>query len=169
MKIVMIIAKENFRDEEYLHPKEVFEKSNFIVDTFSSSKGTAVGMLGAKVQVDKTLEDLDIDNYDALVFVGGVGAKIYFEDKKVHQIVKDAYKKGKVVAAICIAPVILAKSSILESKNATVYPSEVETLKKLKANYTGKDVEADGKIVTASGPYAAKQFAEKIKQILLAK
>ncbi|MEN3013024.1 MAG: DJ-1/PfpI family protein [Endomicrobiia bacterium] len=169
MKIAMIIAKENFRDEEYLQPKDIFLKAGFLVETFSTSTGTAKGMLGAKAEVDKNIKDLKVEDYDAIVFVGGSGSSCYWDDPLAHKIAKEAVSKDKVLAAICIAPVTLARAGVLQGKKSTVYPSEATQLKQLKANYTGKDVEVDGKIVTASGPHAAKQFAEKIKEMLLKK
>jgi protease I len=167
MKIAMIIAKDGFRDEEYLQPKDVFVKSNFEVDTYSSSTGIAKGMLGATVKVDKTIDQLKVEDYYAIVFVGGVGSSEYWDNPVAHKIVQEAVKQNKVLAAICIAPVTLAKAGVLKGKNATVYPSESGQLKKYNVNYTAKDVEVDGKIVTAAGPHAAKQFAETIKNLLL--
>ena len=169
MKIAMIIAKDGFRDEEYLQPKDVFVKSNFEVDTYSSSTGTAKGMLGATVKVEKTIDQLKVDEYDAVIFVGGVGSAEYWDNPLAHRIAQEAIKQNKLLAAICIAPVTLAKAGVLKGKNATVFPSEAGQLKKYGANYTAKDVEVDGKIVTASGPSAAKQFAETIKNLLLTK
>ena len=169
MKIAMIIAKDGFRDEEYLQPKDVFIKSNFEVDTYSSSAGIAKGMLGATVKVDKTIDQLKVENYDAIVFVGGIGSSEYWDNTVAHKIAQEAVKQNKVLAAICIAPVTLAKAGVLKNKNATVFSSESSQLKKYGVNYTAKDVEVDGKIVTAAGPHAAKQFAETIKNLLLKK
>ncbi len=169
MKIAMIIAKDGFRDEEYFQPKDVFVKTNFEVDTYSSSTGTAKGMLGATVKVEKTIDQLKVDEYDAVIFVGGMGSAEYWDNPLAHKIAQETIKQNKLLAAICIAPVTLAKAGVLKGKNATVFPSEAGQLKKYGANYTAKDVEVDGKIVTASGPSAAKQFAETIKNLLLTK
>jgi protease I len=167
MKIAMIVAKNNFRDEEYLHPKEIFVKSGFEVETFSSSTGIAKGMLGATIKVDKKIDELKVENYDAIVFVGGTGSTEYWDNELAHKIANEAVKQNKVLAAICIAPVTLAKAGVLKGKKATVFSSEIEQLKSYGANYTGKNIEVDGKIVTASGPHAAKEFGEKIKELLL--
>ncbi len=169
MKIAMIIAKNGFRDEEYLEPKEIFIKSGFEVETFSSSTGTAKGMIKATVEVKKSINELKVDDYDAIIFVGGVGSSEYWENSLAHKIAKEAVEKDKVLAAICIAPITLAKAGVLKGKKATVFSSEVTQLKALGAIYTAKDVETDGKIVTASGTHAAKQFGEKIKELLLKK
>ena len=165
-KILMIIAPKDFRDEELLVPKDFFEKSGAKVVVASKDVSEATGMLGTKVKIDINLSDINVDEYDAIIFVGGVGAKVYFEDLKAHEIARESYEKGKVLAAICIAPSILANAGLLKNKKATAFPSEEDNLVSKGAIYTGNDVEVDGKIVTAKGPFAAKIFAEEIAKLL---
>jgi len=166
-KVVMIIAYEGFRDEELLRPKEILERNGFEVAVASTSLGIAKGMLGAKIKPDILINDIDINEYSAVIFVGGLGASCYWNDPLAHKIAQDAYNKGKVVAAICIAPVTLAKAGLLSGKRATVWESESEKLKEEKAVYTAKPVEKDGKIITASGPFAAEEFGRTILEELL--
>jgi len=164
--ILMIIASQNFRDEELLKPKEIFEKHGFKVVIASSSLSVSSGMLGAKVKPDILINNLDLKDYKAVVFVGGVGAKEYFNNPVALKIARDAMKQNKVVAAICIAPRILSEAGILKGKKATVWKSEAEALKSKGAIYTGADVEIDGNIVTASGPHAAENFGYTIIKML---
>jgi protease I len=164
--VLMIIASNNFRDEEYLHPREVLENEGAKITIASSTKKEATGMLGTKVVPDILIDEVDIDDYDAVVFVGGSGANEYWENEKAHEIAKKAYEKSKVIGAICIAPVTLARAGLLKGKKATVYTSEIENIKKEGAIYTGNSVEVDGKIVTGDGPSAAKEFGEKIAELL---
>jgi len=161
-KIAMVIASQHFRDEEFFIPKNEFEHAGFKVLVFSSRKGTCTGMLGGQFQVNHTLEDLNIDDFVAIIFVGGVGAQEYWNNPLAHNICKEAYNKNKIVGAICIAPVILANAGILKNKKATCWPSEKEKLKHQGAIFTGKGVEQDGNIITAVGPRFAKEFALKI-------
>ncbi len=168
-KIVMIIAPENFRDEEYQIPKEIFESYGISVTTASTRIGKAKGMLGAEVNVEYTTLDLRPSDFDAVVVVGGVGSRDYlWNSPEVINFVKKAYELEKIVAAICLSPVVLAKAGILKDKNATVYPDReaIELLKENGANYTGKGVEVDGTIVTGNGPKMAKHFAEEIVKLL---
>jgi len=166
-KVVMIISKNNFRDEEYFQPKQILTKAKVEVVTASSSTGTAKGMLGATQNVDITIDEIDAKNYDAVIFVGGNGASEYFDNLQAHKIARDTISGKKFLGAICIAPVTLAKAGVLKNKKATVFLSEIDEIKKYGGNYTGKNVEVDGKIVTAAGPKAAKQFGEKILELLL--
>lgn len=165
-KVVMILAHENFRDEEFLQPAEILEKGGVEVKVASSKLGPAKGSQGIMVKPDMLLSEVKVDDFDAVIFVGGAGSSEYWDDPTAHRLAQDAYKSGKIVAAICIAPVTLAKSGILKGKKATVWESEGEQLKALGADYTGKPVEKDGKIITASGPFAAKDFGEEIIKAL---
>jgi protease I len=97
-----------------------------------------------------------------VVFVGGSGSKQYFEDPEALEIAKKAYEKGKIVAAICIAPVILANAGILKGKKATVHHGNEQELEKKGANYINQNVVKDGKIITACGPSAAREFGNTI-------
>ena len=170
-KILMIIAFRDFRDEEYFLPKEIFEKEGFIVKTASTKKGTALGADGGEAEVDFSLDEVDVSQFDAVLFVGGPGALKYLDNEKSYQIAKETLNQEKILGAICIAPVILAKAKVLEGKKATVWSSPldktgIKILKENGAEYLAQDVVQDGKIITANGPQSAKKFAKKILENL---
>ncbi len=170
-KIALIIAFRNFRDEEYFIPKEIFEQNGFEAVTASTDKGIAVGGGGGEAEVNTLLEELDIVPLEAVVFVGGPGAYNYIENEQAHRIANQAMKQGKIIAAICIAPAILAKAGVLEAKKATVWSSPmdkkpIKMLEESGAKYQNMPVVADGNVITANGPAAAKEFAEKILEFL---
>lgn len=77
---VIIIAFEGFRDEEYVEPKKILEKAGIEVTTASSKVGIAKGKLGISVKVDISLKEVNILDYDAIIFVGGPGSYAYFDD-----------------------------------------------------------------------------------------
>ncbi len=166
-KVVMIIAKKDFRDEELLEPKKILEDNGIEVKVASTVLGEAKGVLGAKVTTDLLVKDIRVSDFDALVFVGGAGAEQDWDYPLAHKLAQDTLKgPDKILAAICIAPVILAKAGVLKNKKATVWPSESGELKSAGVNYTGNDVEKDGNIITAAGPRAAKKFGEEIVKVL---
>ncbi|MEA3430595.1 MAG: DJ-1/PfpI family protein [Nanoarchaeota archaeon] len=164
-KILMIIAPENFRDEECLIPKETFEAAGADVTIASTESGMKKGMLGAEVEATISYVDVSIEDYDVIVFVGGTGATVYFEDETAQALARNAAVAHKLVAAICISPSILANAGLLEGKNATVYESEKANIESKGAHYTGDNVTVDGNIITANGPHASKEFAEKIIEL----
>ncbi len=169
MRIAYIIAQKDFRDEEYLKPKAIFEKMGYKVDSASIEKGKAYGKLGAVADVDIAIKDLEPEKYDAIVIAGGPGAVELGRSEELLELIREAYKKGKIVAAICIAPMILAKSGILENKTATIWNGngkQSEALESYGASYSLEPVVVDGNIVTANGPEAAEDFGEAIVELL---
>lgn len=160
--VVMIIAQGNFRDEELLQPKQVLERNGVEVRVASTTLSEVKGMLGVKVKPDILVRDINVRDFDAIVFVGGIGAGQYWDDPIAHKLAREAFNSNRIVAAICIAPVTLAQAGIVKGKKATVWSSEVEKLRKKGAIITGKNVERDGNIITASGPFAAGEFGEEI-------
>ena len=165
-KVVMIIASANFRDEELSVPKSIFEEAGATIHIASTSLEQAKGMFGMKLTPDMLVKDIRVENYDAVVFVGGTGASCYFNSGIAHDIVKNAYLKNKLICAICAGPVILANVGVLEGKKATVFSSFERELKQKGAIYTGSPVQVDGNIVTADGPQSAERFAREIIKLL---
>ncbi|MCP8311132.1 MAG: DJ-1/PfpI family protein [Candidatus Methylarchaceae archaeon HK01B] len=164
-KVLMIIPPKNFRDEECFEPKDVLEKADVEIKVVSTTKGTARGMLGAKLDVETTVDEINPADYDAVVIVGGSGSKTYlWDNKRVLEIVKKANNLGKVVSAICISPVVLARAGLLSGRKATVSRSgeTIRELEKAGAIILEAPVVVDGNIITGRGPDAGKQFGRKI-------
>jgi protease I len=165
-KAIFIIAGKNFRDEELFETKKVLEKAGIETNVASSKTGSITGMLGGKAEAKVLLKDVNVDDYDAVVFIGGIGAQEYFNDQTAQGIAKSASDKKKVLAAICIAPSILANAGLLKGHNATSFASEGGNLVSKGANYTNTDVEQDGLIITGNGPSAAEKFGKTIVKAL---
>ena len=159
-KIVMIIAQNNFRDEELNESKKVLEDRGVDIKMASSSSNPAKGMFGEVITPDLTLNQINVPEYDAIVFIGGSGAREYWEDAQALSLARSAVDEGKILGAICIAPVILANAGLLRGRRVTVFSSEVNTIEAKGAIFTGKSVEKDDNIITACGPEAAKEFGE---------
>ena len=164
--MLLVVAPVDFRDEEYLEPRAVIEAHGGQVTVASATLSEAKGMLGARVKPDLTLGDVRAADYDAVVFVGGSGASCYWNDPVAHALARNTLKAGKVLGAICIAPVILANAGVLKGRKATVWPSEEGKLAAKGAICNGKPVETDGCLVTANGPRSARAFGEALTRIL---
>ena len=165
-KIAMIIAENNFRDEELFQPKGIFEKNGMQVKIACASMRQANGALGGTIKPDMLVADINPDDFDAIIFVGGGGASQYWDDAVSNKLAQDALKGNKVIAAICIAPVTLARAGILKGRRATVWSSEAGQLKAGGATYTASGVERDGNVITASGPDYARKFGQEIVKAL---
>lgn len=173
-KILMIIPPEKFRDEELFVPKEHFEGKGIEVTIASTKTGECKGMMGKTATADLTLDQVNADDYDAVVFVGGGGTPTIRKEEKALNIARDAAAKGKVLGAICWATTTLAKAGVLEGKRATVWVGDdaefgmktSEYLEKQGATYSSEGFVVDGKIVTADGPGNAENFARAIEELL---
>jgi protease I len=144
------------------------ERAGGSVTVASTSKSTARGMFGATANPDITIDNVRMDDYDAVVFVGGSGSEVYFNNSTALNIAKEAHTKNKLLTAICIAPSILANANLLKDIRATVWAGEkyINILRQRGAKYTGESVTQDGRIITANGPEAARKFGKAIVQNL---
>lgn len=165
-KVLMVIAKSRFRDEEYIEPRKVLEDAGAVVTVASSSLKLSEGMRGLKVKPDILIGDAKEAYFDGIVFVGGGGAAEYFDSPVAHALAKAFFEHGKLTSAICVAPATLANAGVLKGKKATAFPSSEAALKTHGAVVMNQDVVSDGKIVTAVGPQAAKKFGEKLVEVL---
>jgi protease I len=169
--IVMIIASKNFRDEEYFTPFEIFQREGAKITTASSIRGDMIGIEGGEARAILTLKEVKIEDFDAFVFVGGSGAVEYFDNNEAHRIINEAIEAHKILAAICIAPVILARAGVLRGKKATVWSSILDKsgrkeLEKAGCAIEEKNIVIDEKIITANGPSSAEEFAKAIVNAL---
>lgn len=166
-RIAIIIAIEDFRDEEYFVTAEAIKKEGFKTKTVSTKLGTAKGADGGEVDVDLTLDDLKINELDVVIFIGGPGALEELDNEKCYNIAKEIIDKKKILAAICISPIILAKAGVLKNKKATVWTSSldrqpIKILEENGAEFINEKVVQDENIITANGPAAASDFVKKI-------
>lgn len=174
MKSLIVIAFRNFQDQEYLVPKRILEKAGIQTETVSNKKGTAIGVFGETVLINKTITEIQINNYDILIFVGGGGCLSNLDNQDSYKIIREAVASNKILASICISPVILAKAGVLKNKKVTVWNSPMDQypireLEKNGALYQDDSVVIDDKIITARGPEVAELFGEAIVKLLTKK
>ena len=139
--------------------------------SFHFAEGTLFDKIGdfeKSVSAYRGAIELNPEYFDAIVIVGGPGSPKLARTTEVVDLVEAAFKKEKLVAAICLGPMALAAAGILSNKEATVYPSPsgIEALKNGGANYKPEPVIVDGNIVTADSPQSAEKFGITIVGLL---
>ncbi len=167
--ILVIVAQKDFQPIEYEDTKAELDSAGYDVDVASITTDIAVGADGSEVKPDVAVKDADLSKYKAIVLIGGPGAPTLGEHSEVLNLIKQADSQGKIVAAICIAPTILAKAGVLDGKKATVWNGDgkqADVLTTAGAEFVDEPVVQDGKIITANGPPAAKAFGKKIAEVL---
>ena len=164
--IVIIIGSRMFHDLEFKALKEIFENegANVTVASSTLSEAIGMGMLGLRVTPDILVHNIKVKDYDGVVFVGGPGAHEYSTDRQSHKIVQQTVDQGKILAAIHLAPEILANAGVLQGKKAVAYMAY--NIKSKGAIVTDKMVERDGNIITGRSQGAAKEFGEAIVSAL---
>lgn len=166
MDILMVVAQQNFRDEEFLEPRQTLEAAGHRVIIASTVQGPCVGSGGTRVSATVALYEVRADRFDGVIFVGGPGARSLFDDTEAHRVAVELSRAGRLVGAICIAPVILARAGILVGRKAAVFPGERDAMLARHAMPVKQDVVVDGKVVTASGPRYATAFGEAVVTVL---
>ena len=167
--ILMVIAQNDFRDEELLTPKALFEDAGAQVTVAANAPGTCTGMLGATVQASLAVRDAQAANYHALVIPGGGGSPKYlWHNKDLHDLIHAFRNSGKQTHAICLSPAVLAIAGVLKGKRATVYatPESKAAFEQAGATYIDEPVVTDGDLVTGRDPDAAQAFGERVVQML---
>ena len=151
-----------FEEIEALAPVDILRRGGIEVVTVSITASTSVESAhGITVIADKHFDDVDLSDADMLILPGGMpGAKNLLEHDGVCAALMLQNEKGRKIAAICAAPMVLGQNGILNSRRATCYPGFERYLD--GADYTGDMVTVDGNITTGSGSGAAMAFAYQI-------
>jgi protease I len=167
-KVLMVVAQTGFRDEELVVPKEILGRAGHIVTVVSITRGKATGVRGTTVQPDMAAYEANPEFFDCIVIVGGPGAPALAENPDVRLLAEKARDRGKIVAAICLGPLTLAKAGVLSGKDATVFPdrSAIKVLRDSGAVYLTRPVVRDGRILTADGPQSAGPFGDALVEML---
>jgi protease I len=163
-KVLMILPERDFNDEEYDRVRRVLESKGIKITTGSSYAGEIRGVKGSSTRSMVDVGSVKYYDYDALIFVGGPGARKLIEHEKVVKLAKDA--EYKVLGAIGIGGAILAKAEVLKGKKATADRSVGDVLESKGSIFTAQPVQVDGKIVTAESSKYAEQFANALIETL---
>lgn len=166
MDLLIVVAQHDFRDEEFIEPRRALEEAGHHVVIASKQVGPCIGVNGSAVRASIALSEVRPDRYDGAVFIGGPGARTLFDDHDAHRIAVELSRAGKVLGAICIAPVILARAGVLVGRRVAVFPTEVDAISVKHALPQRQDVVIDGKLVTASGPKHARAFGAALVEVL---
>ena len=120
------------------------------------------------VKVDRTADQVKVDEYDAIFIPGGAWNPDNLRyDKDVIKFVQDFNKSGKLIAAICHAPVVLASADILKGRKLTGYWNIQVDLKNAGGTVVEQPVVTDGNLVTSRHPIDVADFSIAVKDWLL--
>jgi protease I len=161
-KAVLIVPAARFADAELFETQRILNEAGIASVVASSKVGVIQGAFGGIFASEISLDNLKVEDYEAVVFIGGPGVADYFNNPAVLRIAREASARNRVIAAISNAPMILANAGVLRGVRATGLPQQQEQMKKTGAQFTGSAVERDGRIITANDSSVAVQFARAI-------
>jgi len=170
MKILFVIASDRFIDKGYTVPKKILEDQGVECFTASTVHGNCYGMHGEIVESDFSISEVHPADFDGIVIDGGIGCQDeLWRNEKLIDITNQIGRTGKVAAAICLAPVILAEAGLLAGKKATCLqtPATLRILTLDKAEIMQDKVVVDGNVVTAQTPFDAEEFGRAILSVIL--
>jgi len=171
--ILIVIPKSQFQEQELFDTLEVLKVAGPRIIILSKSGQAAVGMNKTRFTPDGVLVDWDkqegyAGKYDAVLVMGGKGApKSLWDDTILPQILTDHFRAERVIGAIGLGVAVLARASLLSYETAgpgdATFLSELEQAGLTRAS---SPIIQDGKVITASGPEAATEFAHTIVSAL---
>jgi protease I len=162
----LIISADNFEDSELLVPYYRLKEAKIEVTVASLGNVAIIGKHGYEVIVDKTLEEINPDDFAILILPGGKAPEAVRMVTKALEIARSFFASNKPVAAICHGPQILISAGLLEGRHATCYSSVADELKEAGALYEDREVVVDGKLVTSRKPADLPAFMrETMKQL----
>lgn len=163
---VLVLLAEGFEEIEAITVVDVLRRAGLEVTVASlAGAGLVTGSHGIAVAADATLDAVDTERFGALVLPGGMpGTKHLANDARVIALVQRYAAAGRALAAICAAPMVLARAGVLQGRQATSHPSVRAQL--AGATVLGEPaVVTSATIVTSQGAGTAMLFAlELVRQ-----
>jgi len=165
-KIATIIT-DYFEDSEYLDPAEAFDREDHDVKTIGFKTGEITGKNGSKVTIDKNIDEVSPDDFDALFIPGGFSPDILRADDRFVKFAKTFMDEKKTVLAICHGPQVLITAETLKNRDITGYKSIVVDLKNAGANYHDqKVVVCQEQLVSSRTPEDLPAFIDSSLELL---
>jgi protease I len=160
--LLIFLPKKDFNEEEFNTVKKRLLKAKKKVFITSDDHIICSGSKGLKVKSDTSFSNINVNNFSGLILIGGTGSRNYWNNEKLHKIIRKFFDSKKTIAAICSSPVTLAKAGILHNKKATCFAEDKMELINAGIDYQNRNVVVDGNIVTADNSHSALQFTETV-------
>ena len=170
-KRILIIATDGFEQSELMEPRKRLDEAGFDTVLASIEDGEIRGWKesdwGDSVKVDLTVEEVEVEDYDALLLPGGQinPDKLRLEDR-VLDILRGFAESQKPIAAICHAPWLLVEAGLAKGRTLTGWPSIRTDLTNAGANVVDEEVAVDGNFITSRNPDDIPAFSDTLIRAL---
>ncbi len=169
MKKAVMLFAEGYEEVEALMTADILIRGGVELKLVSITESMQVtGSHGITVSMDSTLEQISLEEQDAIILPGGMpGTKKLGDSERVTKALNHMNEEGKIVAAICAAPSVLGACGILEGRKATCYPGFEDQL--TGADFVDEMAVVDGNVVTSRGLGTSMEFGFTLLQQLVSK
>ena len=166
-KKVVLLAENLYQEMELWVPYyRLKEEGAEVTLVGTGSSRTYTSKHGYPVDVDKEAKEIDVSKYDGVVIPGGYAPDVMRRYPEMVRIVREAYQKGKVVAAICHAGWMLVSAGILKGKKVTGFFAIKDDLMNAGGNYVDEEVVRDGTLITSRRPDDLPAFCREMIEAL---
>ncbi len=164
----LIISADNFEDSELLVPYYRLQEAGIEVEVASLAAGRITGKHGYEVRVDKSLAEVNPDNYAILILPGGKAPAVVRKEPRALDICRQFMTHAKPVAAICHGPQTLISAGLVRGRRLTCYRTVADELREAGALYEDREVVVDGKLVTSRQPSDLPAFMREMMKLVAA-
>jgi protease I len=165
-KSVVIFLEDMVEDAEFLYPYLRFQEAGFEVTAVAPQDKIYTGKRGMPFTPDQLFEEVKGETFDAVFIPGGYAPDRLRRDDDILEFVKRHNEAEKLIGAVCHAGWVLISAEIVEGRTLTGYHAIKDDLLNAGANYTGKDVERDGNLITATNPQTMLPMMQKMVSAL---
>ena len=151
-RTVAVVLANDFEDSEFTEPRDAIVDAGFAVEIIGSESGTVTGKNGTDVDIDRTAEDANPDDYIALLVPGGFSPDHLRTDDKIVALVAELVNRPAPTAAICHAPSLLIEAAVVDGRQMTSYQSIRTDLTNAGAEVSDAEVVVDDHLITSRHP-----------------
>jgi len=153
MKKMLILLERGVEDSEFIYPYYRFQEEGYKMDIVApKAKKEYIGKHGVPFTSELSPNEVSLDDYDAVIIPGGQAPDRMRIHSDMVEIVREANRKGKIIAAVCHGPQMLIEADIVRGKTTTSWPSVRTDLRNAGAKVVDEAAVVDGNIVTSRSP-----------------
>lgn len=162
-KRIAVFAEQKYEDLELWYPAiRLREEGATVTIVGSGTANEYHGKYGYPVKVDKNIDDIQVEDFDALIIPGGFAPDYMRRSEKMVQFVRDMHAAGKVIAAICHGPWMLTTAEVVSGKNVTSFFAIKSDMVHAGALWQDAEVVRDGTLITARKPEDLSAFCRAV-------
>ena len=170
-KRVAVLVTDGFEELELTGPAKSLRDSGAQVEIISQKSEPIQGFKHhqptIKVSVDKTLDEVSPEDYDAVLLPGGaLNADGMRTDERAQRFVQRMDEAEKPVAVICHAPWLLASAGLARGRTLTSWPTIADDLRNAGAQWVNREVVVDRNLITSRGPNDIPAFNKAVRSLL---